>query len=120
MGELLRLLGCRFFGGRAEGARQLRREAGVNHAGVLAVEVEESADTVCQDGWAYPAVELEESGGQKVPEARLHDERILPHQIRGDLEAMFPMAIAGEEEHEEPPARDSLEERGRSIGQRRR
>ena len=120
MTELLRLFGCRFSGGRAEGAPQLRREAGVNHAGVLAVEVEESADTVCQDGWAYPAVELEESGGQKVPEARLHDDRVLPHQIRGDLEAMFPRAIAGEEEHEEPPARDSFEEWGRSIGQRRR
>ena len=49
MTELLRLFGCRFSGGRAEGALQLRREAGVNHAGVLAVEVEESADTVCQD-----------------------------------------------------------------------
>ena len=120
MTELLRLFGCRFFGGRAEGAPQLRREAGVNHAGVLAVEVEESADTVCQDGWAYPAVELAESGGQKLQEAQRNDERVLPHQIRGDLEALFPRAIAGEEEHEEPPARDSLEERGRSIGQRRR
>ena len=108
--ELLRLFGCRFACGRAEGALQLRREAGVNHAGVLAVEAEESADTICQDGWAYPAVELAESGGQRVPEARLHDEQVLPHQIRGDLEAMFPRAIAGEEEHAEPQARDLLEE----------
>ena len=53
-----------------------------------------------------------------MPEARLHDEQVLPHQIRGDLEAMFPRAIAGEEEHEEPQARDLLEERGRIIGQR--
>ena len=91
----------------------------MNHAGVLAVEAE-AADTICQDGWAYPAVELAESGGQRVPEGRLHDEQVLPHQIRGDREAMFPRAIAGEEEHEEPQARDVLEEWGRSIGQRRR
>ena len=38
--ELLRLFGCHFAGGRAEGAPQLRRETGVNHAGVLAVEAE--------------------------------------------------------------------------------
>ena len=46
-----------------------------------------------------------------MPEVRLHDEQVLPHQIRGDLEPMFPRAIAGEEEHEEPQARDLLEER---------
>ena len=51
-----------------------------------------------------------------MPEARLHDERILPHQVRGDLEAMFPRAIAGEEEHEEPQASDIIKEMGRSIG----
>ena len=34
--ELLRLFGCRFAGGRAEGAPQLRRETGVNHADILA------------------------------------------------------------------------------------
>ena len=118
--ELLRLFGCWFAGGRTEGALQLRREAGVNHAGILAIEAEKSVDTICQDGWAYPAVELAESGGQRVPEAHLHDERVLPHQVLGDLEAMFPRAIAGEEEPEEPEARDKLEERRRSIGQKRR
>ena len=52
--ELLRLFGCRFAGGRAEGAPQLRRETGVNNAGILAIEAERSEDTICQDGWAYP------------------------------------------------------------------
>ena len=60
---------------------------------------------------------LEEFGGQNVPEAHLHDERVLPHQILGNLEAIFPRAIAGEEELEEPERLDALEERGRSIGQ---
>ena len=59
----------------------------------------------------------EEFGGQKVPEAHLHDERVLPHQVLGNLEATFPRAIAGEEELEEPERPDALEERGRSIGQ---
>ena len=52
-----------------------------------------------------------------MPEAYLHDERVLPHQILGNLEGIFPRAIAGEEELEEPENRDALEERGRSIGQ---
>ena len=52
-----------------------------------------------------------------MPEAHLHDERVLPHQILGNLEAIFPRAIAGEEELEEPERLDALEERGRSIGQ---
>ena len=68
----------------------------------------------------YPAIELADGGGQKVPEAYLHDERVLPHQILGDLEAMAPKPIAGEEEPEEPEATDELEERGRAIGQSKR
>ena len=111
------MFGCHFVGGRAEGAPQLRRETGVSHSGVLAVESEHLADKVCQDGWAYPAVVLEEFGGQKVPEAHLHDERVLPHQILVNLEATFPRAIAGKEELEEPEHPDALEERGRAIGQ---
>ena len=115
--ELLRLFGCHFVGGRAEGAPQLRRETGVSHSGVLAMESEHLAEKVCQDGWAYPAMILEEFGRQKVPEAHLHDERVLPHQILGNLEATFPRAIAGEEELEEPVRPDALEERGRALGQ---
>ena len=115
--ELLKLFGCHFASGRAEGAPQLRRETGVNHAGILAVEAEQSEERICQDGWEYPAVVLEEFGRQNVPEAHLHDERVLPHQILGNLEGIFPRAIAGEEELEEPERRDALEERGRSIGQ---
>ena len=81
------------------------------------MDTEQLEEKVCQDGWAYPAVVLEEFGGQKVPEAHLHDERVLPHQVLGNLEAIFPRAIAGEEELEEPERADALEERGRSIGQ---
>ena len=62
MTELLRLFGCRFAGGRAEGAPQLRREAGVSHAGILAIEAARSADRILQEGWAYPAVDLVEFG----------------------------------------------------------
>ena len=51
-----------------------------------------------------------------MPEVHLHDDRVLLHQILGDLEAMFPRAIAGEEEPEEPEAKDRIEERGRAIG----
>ena len=119
MTELLRLFGCRFADSRAEGAPQLRREAGVNHAGVLAVEVAagSEADVICKDGWAYRAVEILDWGWQRVPEAYLHDERVLPHQVFGDLEAIFPRAIAGKEELEEREALDGLEERCRVIGQ---
>ena len=35
--ELLRLFGCRFAGGRAEGPPQFQREAGASHAGILAI-----------------------------------------------------------------------------------
>ena len=85
--ELLRLFGCRFADGRAEGAPQVMREAGVSHAGVLAVEVAAGSETdvICQDGWAYRAVEILDCGRQRVPEAYLHDERVLPHQVLGDL-----------------------------------
>ena len=45
--ELLRLFGCCFAGGRAECAPQLRREAGVSHACILAIDAERSVDTIC-------------------------------------------------------------------------
>ena len=118
--ELLKLFGCHFASGRAEGAPQLRRETGVNHTCVSAVDVEQSEGKICQDGWVYQAIALEDCGGQKVAEAYLHDERVLPHQVLGNLEATVPRAIAGEEEPEEPENADALEERGRSIGQRPR
>ena len=120
--ELLRLFDCRFADGRAEGAPQLRREAGVNHAGVLTVEVAAGSekDVVCKDGWAYRAVEIPDWGSQRMPEAYLHDERILPHQVLGDLEAIFPRAIAVKEELAELEILDRLEERGRAIGQKPR
>ena len=55
-----------------------------------------------------------------MPEAHLHDERVLPRQILGDLEAMFSKAIAGEEEPDELDAIDELEERSRAMWQSRR
>ena len=115
--ELLRLFGCRSAGGRADGAPQLRREAGVSHAGILAIEAARSADTICQEGWAYAAVELVESGGQKLPEASVHNKQVFRHQILGDLEAMFPRAIAGKEP-EEPAAINEVEDMFEPSGSR--
>ena len=55
-------------------------------------------------------------GGQRVPEAYLHDDSVLPHQVRGDLAAVFPRAIAADELAEEPEAQDPVETRGVKIG----
>ena len=74
-------------------------------------------DVICQDGWAYRAVEIPDCGGQRVPEAYLHDERVLPHQVLGDLEAIFPRAIAGKEELEEREVLGRLENRSRVVGE---
>ena len=67
--------------------------------------VARDARSVERDGHTYPAVEWEADEGvfELVPEAHLHDERILPHMVQGDYEALFPRAIAAEalEETEE-------------------
>ena len=52
----------------------------------------------------------------KVPEAWLHDARVLPHCVRGSLEATFPRAVAGEELSEVQELPDELETRGVKLG----
>ena len=115
--ELLRLFGCRFADGRASSAPQLRRELGVSHEGILAVDVAEGqgAHLITQDGYAYNFTVVDEV---KVPEAWLHDVRVLPHCVRGSLEATFPRALAGEELSEVPEREDNLEVRGVKIGKK--
>ena len=71
-----------------------------------AVEAEWSADIICKEGWVYPAIELADRGGQKVPEAYLHDERVLRHRLKGDLAKMFPRALPAEEAIEEDEGED--------------
>ena len=113
--ELLRLFGCRFADGRASSAPQLRREVGVSHEGILAVDVAEGqgAHLISQDGYAYNFTVVDEV---KVPEAWLHDARVLPHCVQGSLEATFPRALAGAELSEVQELEDNLEVRGVKIG----
>jgi len=44
-----------------------------------------------------------------VPEAYLHDARVMPHMVPGDLDALFPRICAAEALEEEPEAEDLLE-----------
>ena len=62
-----------------------------------------------QDGRKYPAMECE---GDWLPEAYLHDEIWLPHQLKGDLAALFPHAVAPEELEDVPEVPDWLEDQG--------
>ena len=118
MTSLMRLFGCRFATGRAQEAPQLRRDVGVRHTGVLACEARDKGKVIVQDGYAYHFTTLDEADGQRVPEAYLHDETVLPHQIRGDLAAVFPRAIAAEEPEEAAEPVDKLESRGIRVGKR--
>ena len=65
----------------------------------LAVAAGGMEEFITQDGHQYPAVEYE---GVMVADAYLHDDSVLPHQTRGDLNRLFPRAKAAEapEEHE--------------------
>ena len=73
--ELLWLFGCRFAEGRAQGAPQLRRDAGSSHAGILSIEkappsdVDKRGQAWSQDGRSYPSTRLDELDGHGVPEA---------------------------------------------------
>ena len=59
--------------------------------------------------YSYPAVLFE---GEWVPEAYLHDTRVLPHQVQGGLEQLFPRAIPCEELQETLQPEDWLEHKG--------
>ena len=113
--SLLSLLGSRFAGGRAVEAPELRKTEGQGQKGLLACEMVYAVqgDTVEQDGYRYPAVEVD---GVAVAEAYLHDERYLPHLIQGDLNELFPRALAAPELPEQEELPDALEKRGEALG----
>ena len=112
--SLLNLLGSRYTGGRAVEAPKLRRteEEG---KGLLACEMVYAVvgKTVVQEGYVYPAVEVD---GVYVAEAYLHDERSLPHLIAGDINELFPKALAAPALPEQAEQEDWLETRGAALG----
>ena len=107
-------MGCKYAEGRASGAPQLRRELDTRNQGILACETElTDGPTVEHRGRRYPAVWYE---GRYVPEAYPHPPSSLPHLLEGNLDVLFPLAVAGEELVEVNETEDPLEERGAKIG----
>ena len=114
--DLLKLLNCTFRSGRPEAAPQMRK-GGVagSKEEILAVEPAEEqvypivGERIERHGHLYPAVEWE---GELVPEAYLHDNRVLPHQVQGDLYKLFPRLTACDERTEDLEGGDWLEDRG--------
>ncbi len=117
---LLQLFGCRFAGGRALEAPELRRPGGQVQASVLACDqvYELEGDMMVHDGYEYPVALIEGPDGsmERVPDAYLHDVRQLPHEIPGDINVLFPKAHAADALQECPEEPDSLEARGEAIG----
>ncbi len=97
--DLMKLFGCHFQGGRAASAPMLRRNRG-EPTGILAVDMvyEVAGDSVKKDGRTYPVVIFE---GERHAEAYLHDERVLPHLIPGDISVLFPRVDAAAETEDE-------------------
>ena len=62
-----------------------------------------------EDGYLYPATNLD---GVMIAEAYLHDDSRLPHQIPGDLNALFPKARAAEPYPEVEEVPDQMEAMG--------
>ena len=111
--SLCALFGCRFAEGRAAGAPELRR-AGKERP-LLSVQLHEvEGATMKRDGHTYPSAMFD---GEAVPEAYLHDERVLPHLLRGDLSEMFPRALPAEEPKEMAEGEDWLEARAAALRQ---
>ena len=110
--NLCALFGCRFIGGRAAGAPELRRTA--EDGRLLAVEGPYSVEgkQAKQDGYVYPGV-VED--GELLPEAYLHDERSLPHMLSGDIARFFTRAVPGPEAPEEKEVEDWLEAKATAM-----
>ena len=114
--DLLGLMGCVYAGGRAAGAPQLRRELDTRNQGILACEAVYAVEqSVTHEGHVYPAVWHEDA---YVPDAYLHPAGTLPHFLKGDLDAMFPKAVAGKELEEVKEEVDPLEQRGKELGKK--
>ena len=65
--------------------------------------------TIVEGGYTYPAVKED---GVWIADAYLHDPAVLPHQVPGDLNLLFPKAVAAEEFPEVPEETDVLEQNG--------
>ena len=111
--SLMGVFACEFRGGRAVSAPKLKEDT-VGGGAILALQPEE---TIEWDGDTFPAVTVEYSDGSvmKVPDAKEYDGRVLPH-MHEDLEAIFPRALAVEEEAEEHGAPCPFVARGEAIG----
>ena len=102
----MRLFGCHFRGGRAATAPLLRRTEG-DHEGILAVDAVYAVDDAIElDGHRYPVVEFE---GERYAEAYLHDAKVLPHLVKGDLAMLFPRVVAARGDEDELDEPDWLE-----------
>ncbi len=108
--HFLRLFGCEFRGGRAESAPRLRSSPGQRAEESLLAVAE--SETVLYDGQVYPGVLYE---GELLPEARRYGQQQLPH-MESEFHALFPRAIAVDEEEESEEEEDYLERRGLREG----
>ena len=104
--SLCRLFGCRFAHGRAEGAPSLKRTGVAERLFMAEAVYAMEGRSAEQDGHKYPAAEYE---GEWLPDAYIHDDRCLPHQLQGDLSLLFPHAVVPEELEEVAEAEDWLE-----------
>ena len=67
---------------------------------------EAQGPTIHQGGYTYPAANVD---GVMVADAYLKDGEVLPHQVPGDINLLFPRAVAAPEFPENPEPQDSLE-----------
>ena len=108
--SLVKLLSCEFRGGRAASAPRLRDEAAGPIQELLATQGEYFMQ---HEERTFPVVECE---GEFVVEAYAHTHDLLPH-LHGELESLFPRAVAKEEEAEgEDTSPCGYEQRGESMG----
>ena len=111
--KLLNLVGCRYADGRAAAAPKLRDagEGSARDALLTCIEAKDmlyelSGPTVSQGGYTYPATVID---GALVADAYLHDDTVLPHQVPGNLDLLFPQATAAPEFPECPELPDPIE-----------
>ena len=65
--------------------------------------------TIVENGYTYPATQED---GVWIADAYLHDLTVLPHQVPGDLNLLFPKAVAAEEYPEIQETADAMERIG--------
>ena len=114
--ELMALFGCYFRTGRADSAPKLRPQQGEKQS-ILAVDLVDGVDgdSVERDGFLYPKVLFTHSDGlvDTLPDAYWHDKRVLPHQVEGEIERVFPRILVADAIDEESDEEDWLEQRER-------